>query len=139
MQGYRLPDRQWPETLPEGFDFESPARGAFWKVTGGPYGEVGAWHICTPDGSLGAIPHHVVEEHDDGLISVVPIPNEANSILVTTRRDGQDVELYHGFIHHGWGIHLGGPMCYSYGTKQSGRHRANGPPHDTRKVGPDAS
>lgn len=101
MVGRRLGDMTWPDTLPEGVQDRD-----FWYVHGGPYDDQqhnrkGHWYICAPGHHVGGIPHHVVAEHEDGLISVLPIPDEANSIQISTTRDGEEVELWHGFIHHG--------------------------------------
>lgn len=54
-----------------------------------------SWHCVTPNGHAGNLANHEVVEHEDGTITVTP------SILVSTRRDGQDVELYHGFLTRG--------------------------------------
>lgn len=99
--GRRLPDREWPETLPEDVQERD-----FWYVHGGPHEDPfrprrGHWYVCAPGHHIGAIPHHKVEEHEDGLISVLPLQGEANSIAISTTRDGEEVSLWHGFIHHG--------------------------------------
>jgi hypothetical protein len=44
--------------------------------------------------------HHEVEEHEDGSISVIPRPNNSNSIMVHGY-DGERMCEWHGFIRHG--------------------------------------
>jgi hypothetical protein len=84
-QGRRIPDDEFPEEP-------------------GDYGKVGdGWVVCTPDGSRfhlatalhpdGAGKHHEVEEHDDGTVSVLPRPNNSNSIL--------SPKGWHGYLRHG--------------------------------------
>lgn len=53
------------------------------------------WYCNTPNGHLGNLGLHEVTEHEDGTITVSP------SILVSTSRDGQKVEVWHGFLEHG--------------------------------------
>lgn len=73
-----------------------------------------AWWVRTPNGLLGRLSdehdhpdHHHVEEHDDGLISVLPQPSNSNSIMVTgwplgrLREKGEGLMSWHGFIRHG--------------------------------------
>lgn len=57
--------------------------------------ETQSWWCRTPTGDVGNLGGHEVVENEDGTITVSP------SILVTTRRDGVDVELYHGFLVKG--------------------------------------
>jgi hypothetical protein len=67
-----------------------------WRGPAGSYGPSGdTWHVKAPDGSLGNLRNHDVEEHEDGTITVSP------SILITTHRGGQDVELWHGYLERG--------------------------------------
>lgn len=56
-----------------------------------------AWWCCCPTGedARGRLSAHDVVEHEDGTITVSP------SILVSTTRDGQPVELYHGYLQAG--------------------------------------
>lgn len=54
-----------------------------------------SWWCNTPNGHAGNLAKHEVTEHEDGTITVSP------SILVSTRLDGKDVELYHGFLKNG--------------------------------------
>lgn len=64
----------------------------------GEYGKhprTGDWFACTPNGHMGNLSQHDVTEHEDGTITVSP------SILVTERRDGRDVELWHGYLKRG--------------------------------------
>jgi hypothetical protein len=49
------------------------------------------WHCKTPNGHLGNLSAHEVEEHADGTITVSP------SILVSDHRG----ELWHGFLERG--------------------------------------
>lgn len=53
------------------------------------------WHCVTPNGHGGNLAAHDVTEHEDGTITVSP------SILVTQRREGQDIELWHGYLERG--------------------------------------
>ena len=59
-----------------------------------------AWAVKPPCGHRFEIgdpawsPHHDVEKHDDGAISVVPRPGNSNSILCPTCG-------WHGYIEHG--------------------------------------
>lgn len=55
----------------------------------------GRWYARAPSGDLGCLVAHDVTEHDDGTITVSP------SILITQRRDGRDVELWHGYLERG--------------------------------------
>lgn len=57
--------------------------------------ENGVWHCATPNGHGGNLAGHDVTENDDGTITVSP------SILVTTGRDGAEVELWHGYLERG--------------------------------------
>jgi hypothetical protein len=60
---------------------------------GGAYmrGADGKWMVKTPNGHLGNLGNHEVEEHEDGTITVLP------SILVSDNTG----ELYHGFLRRG--------------------------------------
>lgn len=49
------------------------------------------WHAMTPNGHLGNLGAHEVEEHEDGTITVSP------SILVSDHTG----ELYHGWLRRG--------------------------------------
>lgn len=62
--------------------------------TPGAYGSANGkdWFCTTPNGLLGNISAHKVEEHEDGTITVSP------SILVTAGRSGQE---WHGFLVRG--------------------------------------
>jgi hypothetical protein len=51
----------------------------------------GTWMANTPNGHLGSLGKHDVEEHEDGTITVSP------SILVSDHTG----ELYHGFLKRG--------------------------------------
>ena len=51
----------------------------------------GGWRAMTPNGHLGNLDAHDVEEHEDGTITVSP------SILVSDHTG----ELYHGFLRGG--------------------------------------
>lgn len=79
-----------------------------------------AWWFCTPNGLIGRLSmpedvehgrmtgcHHV-EEHEDGLITVLPQPGNSNSILVQgwpvdagPRAPGEPLKSWHGYIRHG--------------------------------------
>jgi len=78
--------------------------GAIHTLAPGDYGKVasGTWYARAPrskiegeEAPLGNLSAHEVLEHEDGTITVSP------SILVTTRRDGADVELWHGYLERG--------------------------------------
>lgn len=49
------------------------------------------WHVKTPNGHLGNLAAHDVEEHEDGTITVSP------SILVSDHTG----ELWHGYLERG--------------------------------------
>jgi hypothetical protein len=55
-------------------------------------GPAGDWYCCTPNGQLGNLGAHQVEEHHDGTITVSP------SILVT---GGSSGKRYHGYLKAG--------------------------------------
>ena len=57
--------------------------------------ETKSWWCRTPTGDMGNLGAHDVTEHEDGTITVSP------SILVTTRKNGVDIELYHGYLVRG--------------------------------------
>jgi hypothetical protein len=65
----------------------------------GEYGRWGAdkdrWYASTPNGEVANLSAHDVHEHSDGSITVQP------SILVSTSRHGQRVELWHGWLTRG--------------------------------------
>lgn len=105
MQGTRLPDTTWPDVLPEDFDLRNRTKGSFWKVHGGP--NDGGFYVCAPEGSMGSIAKHYVIEHEDGMITV-PLRHgdEANSIQISTTRDGREVDLWHGSVEHGVWVHI---------------------------------
>lgn len=84
MIGRRLPDsldRSCPDLQP----------GDYAKIEG-----IG-WYCSTPNGHVGNLTTHTIEEHPDGTITVTP------SILVSRRRSGEtaDEELWHGFLNKG--------------------------------------
>lgn len=53
------------------------------------------WFCKTPGGYLGDLTRHDVVEHEDGTLTVSP------SILVSERRQGEHVELWHGYLERG--------------------------------------
>lgn len=55
----------------------------------------GEWYCRTPNGHGGNLSQHCVTVNADGTITVSP------SILVSMRQDGQDVEVFHGFLENG--------------------------------------
>lgn len=86
MQGARVADDHLPERP-----------GEYASVFGGE------WVVCAPDGAIfhlaseaspdGNGKHHEVEEHEDGTISVLPRPNNSNSIL--------SPQGWHGYLRRG--------------------------------------
>lgn len=84
LQGQRMPKGSDPYHWPPG---------AYGRFVNGTQGEV--WYAKTPNGHQGNLALHDVTEHDDGTITVNP------SILVSTRRKGVDVELWHGYLKAG--------------------------------------
>lgn len=62
--------------------------------TPGAYGTSNGkdWFCCTPNGMLGNLGNHQVQEHENGTITVAP------SILVT---GGSSETSYHGFLERG--------------------------------------
>lgn len=103
MQGRRLPNTIWPVVLPHDLehDFESGELialrdGDYWKVIGAPEGGE-TW--CLYWGGAARVPDHIVDEHEDGTISITPQPNPPgvamNSVLVDGGRP------FHGYIDHG--------------------------------------
>jgi hypothetical protein len=54
----------------------------------------GVWYLYLPGCGLGNLAGHMVEEHEDGTISVQP------SILVDGHKDGQPVQK-HGYLARG--------------------------------------
>ena len=82
MKGKRLADDiDWSSQNPNG---------SYWR-------HQGVWVCITPNGHFGSLRKHQVIEHEDGSITVTP------AILVSTVRpkDGQSVELWHGFLERG--------------------------------------
>ena len=65
--------------------------GDYWKADDG-------WHVCTPNGLVGWLKNHHVEEHEDGTISVLPGPWGSNSILVS---NGSGNRTWHGYVRRG--------------------------------------
>ena len=55
----------------------------------------GHWYGKAPGGELGNLSGHDLTEHEDGTLTVAP------SILISTRRGGQDVQLWHGYLERG--------------------------------------
>lgn len=53
------------------------------------------WYAQTPNDHCANLSGHNIIEHEDGTITVSP------SILVSTRRQGVEVELWHGFLDRG--------------------------------------
>jgi hypothetical protein len=102
MRGRRVPDGEFNEWLVAD------------KIEPGDYGRMDrpseqgldSWWFCAPNGDIGRLSserepdgkgkHHEVEEHEDGTISVVPKPNNSNSINIV----GAHGE-WHGYIRHG--------------------------------------
>lgn len=78
MQGQRI-DSGGPYHWPEG---------AY-----GPFAD--SWYCKAPGGHIGNLGGHDVTEHEDGTITVSP------SILISTRRKGVDVQLWHGYLERG--------------------------------------
>lgn len=52
----------------------------------------GAWYCCVPNGQFGNLGAHIVEEHDDGTITVAP------SIKITEPGTGRS---WHGWLVEG--------------------------------------
>ncbi len=75
MIGQRIEYPEWETADPE--------PGTYWK------GKDGKWYAMTPNGMLGSLAAHKVQEHPDGTITVSP------SILVT------GVGQYHGYLERG--------------------------------------
>ncbi len=75
--------------------YGSPEKGL--AMMKGDYGRLasGEWMCVTPNGHMGNLTAHEVTEHKDGTITVSP------SILVTSRENGKDVEIYHGWLKEG--------------------------------------
>ena len=68
------------------------SNGELWPIQPGEYGQLGKmWLACTPNGLLGDLTHHDVEEHEDGTITVNP------SILT---KDGVG-KSWHGYLKRG--------------------------------------
>lgn len=76
-----------------------PTKETNFNLNAGEYGLCeGTWFACTPNGHLGNLSEHEVEEHPDGTITVSP------SILVTIPnygKSGVDKELWHGYLKAG--------------------------------------
>jgi hypothetical protein len=98
MVGHRLPDgfeptRDWYEKL------------GITELPKGGYGKDsrGAWCVVTPNGRMGCISKHTVEEHADGTITVSP------SILIyptegyNDKNPDQPIQRpgWHGFLKRG--------------------------------------
>jgi len=82
MRGHRLEGEHFHPTMP---------RGSYGK------NERGEWEICTPNGRRGlASEGHVVTEHEDGTISVVPSLLIDPLDLGTLKRPG-----WHGWLERG--------------------------------------
>ncbi len=66
-------------------------------LAAGDYGQEvdGGWYCCTPNGNMGNLGNHLVTEHPDGTITVSP------SILVTVFAEGEEKELWHGYLEAG--------------------------------------
>ena len=84
MIGRRLPDsldKSCPDLQP----------GDYAKIA-----DVG-WYCMTPDGHVGNLRNHTIEEHADGTITVTP------SILISRLRTNatEPEELWHGFLEKG--------------------------------------
>lgn len=70
--------------LPDGFHkHEDSVAGDYWRAPDG------AWEINDPNGNIGRLGGHLVEEHSDGTITVTP------SIL------DKDPGGYHGWLRRG--------------------------------------
>lgn len=101
MQGRRLPDASWPDgILPA--DLTDLHDGDYWKCTGyhgtpRPAGQPADECWCVYYGGAAMIPHHEIEEHDDGTITIEPRPGNSNSILISDSRG----ERWHGYIYRG--------------------------------------
>lgn len=50
---------------------------------------------CSPNGHTCSLRAHQITEHEDGMITVSP------SIRISQRIDGNDVDLWHGYLEHG--------------------------------------
>ncbi len=59
----------------------------------------GYWRGQTPNKLYVFLRDHHVEEHEDGTISVLPVPESSNSILAT--RNGAKPKQWHGYIRRG--------------------------------------
>ena len=76
-----------------------PTKENNYNLNAGEYGLIRkTWYACTPNGHLGNLSDHEVEEHPDGTITVSPsilvtIPNYGNS--------GADKEVWHGYLKAG--------------------------------------
>jgi hypothetical protein len=103
VQGRRVPDGSPP------YEYEPGDYGRA-RIRGGPLlddlashaeGPSNGWWFRTPNGMLGQMTSaHQVEEHEDGAISVEPLPWNSNSLLVTTGTE-PDAKTWHGYIRHG--------------------------------------
>lgn len=89
MQGTRLPDLAWDER--NGVPLIEPGD---YRRTQHPDGSW-HWYCRTPNGHHGNLDAHDIVEHEDGTITVSP------SILVTMRRESDEVEVWHGYLEHG--------------------------------------
>lgn len=71
------------------------------------------WWFRAPNGAIGRLkmpfdgkPHHEVEVHEDGTITVQPRPGNSNSILATANEASPMLvpgmpTTWHGYIYHG--------------------------------------
>jgi hypothetical protein len=94
----KIPGRRIQEPPAEWDDDDNQFQaGDYWKASDG------TWHCVTPNGLLGWLKNHHVEEHEDGTISVVQGPWGSNSILVKgcSMLSGKKVPDWHGCIVHG--------------------------------------
>jgi hypothetical protein len=77
--------------LPDGSDWTTATpNGAYWKSV-----HDGGWDCTTPNGLLGNLRAHAVQEHEDGTITVSP------SIEVNRGRFNPAVGYFHGFLERG--------------------------------------
>jgi hypothetical protein len=100
MQGTRLPDGEFMDNLAEPGDHRGEYGKQFAWLANSRLEE---WMVCAPDGAVFMLCNehfrdkrghfHEVEEHEDGTISVLPKPNNSNSIM--------SPKGWHGYIRHG--------------------------------------
>lgn len=79
------------QRLADGYDETQPIpNGAYWIDW------QGRWSVKTPNGRIGALDDHTVEQHSDGTITVSP------SILVEERPlADRTLPGFHGYLEHG--------------------------------------